>query len=99
MAGARRVPGPPSSYAQEPGGVGKGQAQEPYLCLQAVSQDWMPGGRAWEWARDYCKYFSSVLFIENVQMCECEINVLNSPWAFGCCALSDASSHPGLEEG
>lgn len=61
----------------------KGQVQYTHLCLQAASPD---TGRqeeevAWGWARDDCTYFSSTIFIENVQMCKWEINVLNSLWA------------------
>lgn len=55
-----------------------GQVECTRLCLQAA----FPGTRcrkgelAWQWARDGCKYFSSTLFIENVQVRECAINVL-----------------------
>lgn len=71
-------------HAQEPGGVGKGQVHI-HICLQAASPDTgcQKGEMAWELARDDCIYFSSTLFIENVQTCECEINVLNSLWAPG----------------
>lgn len=56
-----------------------------HICLQAASPDTgrQKGEMAWESARDDCIYFSSTVFIENVQTCECEINVLNSLWAPG----------------
>lgn len=63
------------------------------------------GRRAWEWAAGDCKYFGFTLFIEGVQRCECEINVLNSPWVPGCRAFSEAPqpcarrASPGLHKG
>lgn len=75
-----------------------GQVQYPYLSGGRISALGARRERVWEWARDDCKYFSSMLFIENVQMCECEINVLNSPGAPGFHALNDASSQPVPEE-
>lgn len=76
----------PLAALPEHQGVGrKGQAGFAHLCLQAVSPGMgcQEGEAAWAWARDDCKYFSPTLFIENVQLCECEINVLDSlraPW-------------------
>lgn len=73
----------------EPGTVGKGQSG-PHSCVRAGE----PGSGQ---QRDY-KYFGSTLFIEVVQRCECEINVLNSLRVPGCRAFSEAHQ-PGCGEG
>lgn len=69
--------------------MGKGQSG-PHSCVRAGE----PGSGQ---QRDY-KYFGSILFIEVVQRCECEINVLNSLWVPGCHAFGEAPQ-PRCEEG
>lgn len=62
--------------------MGKG-SRAPLVC---------EGRRAWEQAAGNCKYFGSTLFIDGVQRCECEINVLNSPQGPSCRAFSGSLS-------
>lgn len=88
------VPGTTGCSAQEPGRGEQGQVHYTGLS-EAVS----PGVRCQEGKMAWgCKYLSSKLFIENVQLCECEINVLNSLGVLGCLALNDTSSLPRPEE-
>lgn len=65
---------PLADHVQEPGWGGKRPGsvctsvfRQCLLALGAGRERWL------QQARDDCTYFSSTLFIENVQVCECEI--------------------------
>lgn len=78
MVGARRVPGTTGCTPRNPEGWEEAKfCRQHLLALGARGKDGLGVGK------DDCTYFSSTLFIENVQTCKCEINVLNSPWAPG----------------
>lgn len=67
------------------------------VSVGSISWHWVPegGGPGSGQEMTVHIYFSSTLFIENVQTCECEINALTLP---GLLALNDASSHLGLRK-